>query len=410
MHALWLLDSLGATDSEIIAALDDPDAGVRWNAAHILGERGGAAPPEELMVLVLDDDPRVLLEALIALGNFDMPEDLAPAFVELYLELDDDWTRSAVIGVFARHPAVLLAAALSLEDQQDVAPLAIECAARVARAGDGAGLAQALQILGARTNPDGVGIVLTTLARELADGVDLEPGRDSLQALLGHERIEIAIATLPLAARLSGQDRAVRELTTRLVAISEDFDADLELRLQAVEAMLDMPGTDQRRQGIEASERFLDAYFSLDTQLRVIDGVGRAAEDSIIEQVAAQALVAAYPSLSNPARERAFHHILQRPDRVVMLFAAIQNGDLRTADLGPHRRHQLENHADALVAEFARELFKKDHNPDKEALIASLSFRASKKPVMRLLAACSSRRTAPTATPSWARVARLART
>jgi putative membrane-bound dehydrogenase-like protein len=377
LGALWLLDALGAPDGEVAPALLDPDPAVRWNAARILGRRpgGGGPPPEGLLLLLLDDDPRAVLEALLALARYDVGPDFAPAFAELAASLSDDWSRSALLGVFARAPAALLAACLAFEDPAALAPLALEAAARTARAGDVAGLAEGVRLLArppAAFDAELVEGALQAFARELPPEVDLGPAAPRLLPFLSDGRLAIALAALPLAARLPGADAAAaaERLAGRLTALTQDPDAELALRLRALDALLAIPA--RRADGVAAAERFLDPFFDLETQLRVIDALGAAADDPAVEARAAELLVAAYPSLSNPARERAFHHLVQRPARLAPLFAALEDGRLRAADLGPLRRHRLESHPDAATAARARALLAAPAGGPKDALIASL--------------------------------------
>lgn len=375
LHALWLLDNLGAQDADIVAALDDPDPAVRWSAARILGRRGGSALPEELLVLVLDESPRVLLEALVAFASFDLDPELAPAFAELYLELDDDWTRSALLGLFAEQPALLLDAALADPRAAELGPLAVECAKRVARAGDTDGIASAARRLAdgsLAAAPELIEGVLQAVARALPDRVDLAPAEAPLTQLLNHERIGTAIAALPLAARLPGGAELTGGLAARLFDLTADPDQPTPLRLDALDALLAMPDEETRALGVRAGARFLDPYFPQEAQLAVVDALGAAAGTGGLEQRAAATLVAAYPGLSHPTRERIFHHLVQRAERLAVLLAAVEEGELHSNDLGPHRRHRLETHPEPAVAERARALFARELDADKEALIAAL--------------------------------------
>lgn len=374
LGALWLLDVLSAPDAEIAAALEDPHSDVRWNAARILGRRArGGPPPEALYLLCVDADPRVVLEALLALGSYDMPADRAPAFAGLAATLADDWSRSALLGVFARQPSALLAACLSAPEASALAPVAAEAAARAARAGDVSGVAEALRCLcraPASSDPELAQRVLDALARELPPSIPLAPAAASLAQLLGDARLPVALAALPLAARLP-DDSAASALAARLTQLTADPEAELELRLSALEALLAMP--QRRAEGVAAAGRFLDPFFPLAVELRVIDAVMLAAtDDASLDAPAAELLVSAFPALTEPARERAFHHLCQRPARLAPLFAALADGRVRAIDLGPLRRHRLESHPDAATAARARELLQQPADAGKEALIAAL--------------------------------------
>src|SRR5207245_3276791 len=74
MHALYLLNNLGRFDhTSVTVALSDHDAIVRKNALRVLSERDlTTAPPElpEVTKLINDPDPRVKLNAFVALGTY----------------------------------------------------------------------------------------------------------------------------------------------------------------------------------------------------------------------------------------------------------------------------------------------------------------------------------------------------
>ncbi len=356
LHALWLLDNWGEPDEVIVAALDDPDPSVRKNAARILAARGGTELPTELTLLAVDQDPATRLAGLLALSGRAIPAELAPAFVELYLELEEDWSRSAVLGAFADEPEVLLRAALEDPRSAELADLAAECALRAARAHD-EHLHAAIEAVAAHGDgsPALLEGALLGLVRGLGEGGTPPESAESLARLLEHEAIEVAIAALPLAARLVEAPDGVDALASRLYTLSQDPDAALELRLRCLDALLALP--DRRAEGVRAAERFLDPYFPLETQLRVIEAVSRAAEDPAVDAAATDTLLEAFPRVSNDAREQIFHTVMQRPARIDKLLGRFDANRIGRNDLGPHRIHRLKNHPDADVARRANDFF-----------------------------------------------------
>jgi hypothetical protein len=91
-----------------------------------------------------------------------------------------------------------------------------------------------------------------------------------------------------------------------------------------------------------------------------------------VERAGAEALVGAFRSLSHPARERAFHHLVERAARAGVLLDALEAEQLAANDLGPARRHRLEHHPDAAIAARARAVFATPADADKQALIDML--------------------------------------
>jgi putative membrane-bound dehydrogenase-like protein len=68
-HAIWALDAIGAGAASIRAALKDPDASVRRQAARQLGTRQVREATEELVALLKDADLTVQFHAATALGR-----------------------------------------------------------------------------------------------------------------------------------------------------------------------------------------------------------------------------------------------------------------------------------------------------------------------------------------------------
>jgi putative membrane-bound dehydrogenase-like protein len=68
-HAIWALDAIGAGSASIQAALKDPDASVRRQAARQLGTRKAKEATDALIGLLQDNDLTVQFHAATALGR-----------------------------------------------------------------------------------------------------------------------------------------------------------------------------------------------------------------------------------------------------------------------------------------------------------------------------------------------------
>ncbi len=80
-HAIWALDAIGSGQNAIVAALQDPDASVRRQAARQLGTRKQAAPA--LVSLLKDPDATVRFHAATALGRVGEPASVASLLAAL---------------------------------------------------------------------------------------------------------------------------------------------------------------------------------------------------------------------------------------------------------------------------------------------------------------------------------------
>ncbi len=75
-HALWTLDALGALEAgPVLAAMSDPDANVREQAARLAGPRISGDPDLETALFGLADDPNAMvrLQVAFALGESRSP-------------------------------------------------------------------------------------------------------------------------------------------------------------------------------------------------------------------------------------------------------------------------------------------------------------------------------------------------
>ena len=100
VHALWTLEGLGETDSELLSlALKDPIAGVRENAIQLIelhwAEFSDLLP--DLLALQNDPDPRVRFQLLCTLGFVEGKEAQSAREALLLKDLASDWTHLAAL-------------------------------------------------------------------------------------------------------------------------------------------------------------------------------------------------------------------------------------------------------------------------------------------------------------------------
>jgi len=373
--ALWLEPAAPA----VLAALTDPDAGVRANAARLAG--GHARDPAVVAALVeracADEAPRVRLRALVALAGASLDEAQVEALAALApLGPGDDWTRSAQVRALLPHApiAIRLAGPVNPGNAGSGTPLLVELGRQVARGRDPGRVDEVLVALAAcGAPPETLEAALGALDGALGAGFAFHragiAGRDALGALLAHDDLRVAMAALPLVARREGEDDAldgfVAALGERLLGRLADDEAPLVESLAVLPALLSVEAF--RGAAIAETPDFLRSYAPLDVQLAAI-----AALSTVDDPGAAAVLCGALSELGASAAEAAFEALLARAANARTLLDAVDGGEVPRRLLGARREHRLRSFPDAAVAERARAVLTAEASPVAERLAALL--------------------------------------
>jgi putative membrane-bound dehydrogenase-like protein len=372
--ALWTLERLGRiTESEILAALGDPEAAVRKNAARVAGVVAKGDMLQSTLLARLDDaDPRVRLEKIVALGAFAGTPNASQALIHLSARLDDNWSKSAVIGALASSPLESMLAAMDAND----ASLAEELAALIGNRQDAALAAQALVRVaakpaaanGAKKN------VLVQISKNLRPDVAPVPSAEitkALEALLATGDGAVVSATLPFAARWVKDGSLVKVLEpvtkTLLSAVSDASKGD-DARTLALSSLLTFQSV--RAEAIAAGAALLQPSLSADLQRGVIVTLGETSDTA-----AAGALVAAYPRLSAALRDLVVAQIFKRPTWTSFLIDELEAKRIKPNDLGVSAVFRLRTHPDRAVAKRASDVLDAilgTQNKAKDQIIDSL--------------------------------------
>ena len=345
--ALWTLERLGKiTEAELIAALNDAEAGVRKNAAKVAGVVAKGDLLQSTMLAKLDDaDPRVRLEKIVALGAFPGTPNAAQALIGLNARLDDNWSKSAVIGALAASPLESMLAAMDT-------PLAAELAAVVGNRQDAALAAQAVIRVVAKP---GAAAVLVQLSRTLRP--DVVPAaspevRKAIEALLGSGDNAVVSAVLPFAARWikdGSLSKVLEPVTKSLLATVSDASKAEDARTLALSSLLTFESV--RADAIAAGTALLQPSLSADLQRGIITTLGETSDTA-----AAGALVAAYPRLSAGLRDLVVAQIFKRPSWTEFLIGELEAKRIKPNDLGVSAVFRLRTHPDKAVAKKASEV------------------------------------------------------
>jgi putative membrane-bound dehydrogenase-like protein len=348
--ALWTLERLGKiTEEEILAALNDADAGVRKNAARVAGLVAKGDLLQSTLLAKLDDaDPRARLEKIVALGNFPGSPAAAAALISINKRLDDPWSKSAILGALAASPLETL---LSAVDTKDVG-LAEELAATIGNRQDAALAGKAVTALAGKPADATVAAALARLAKVLKPEVapamtpDLQK---ALEMLLTSSDPAVAGASLPFAARWIKDDsmsKILEPVVSSLLATINDKSKADDVRAQALTSVLSIVSV--RSKSIDAGGRLLEPGTSLDLQRSAIESLGATADPA-----AAAALVGAYPKLSSSMRDVAMAQLLKRTEWTTFLVGELEAKHIRPNDLGPNALFRLRTHPDRSVAKKA---------------------------------------------------------
>lgn len=357
LHALWALEELGALEPEALArALEDGDMRVHSNAARVAGSstraRTSPAVTSALVILASSMDARERLEAIVALGECAADPAVADAVVLAWTRLADDWSRSAAVRAALRQGPEFWRALERCGAAGATADLAAQVVRRTAKSATPVQIEAMLAFAAgtAQRDPAAARALLEALSASAPDTIAAGAGgAKSLADLLASANLGVAVAAMPVAARLSAAERPTREveaLSSRLSKVLADEASDDASRVAALRALVTAP--EHRAAAIASAAQLLAPTVALPTQIAVVDALG-----SIEDLDAARSLCRAFPAASSSVQERIFEKLVARASWSSALLDAIESAQIGGGALGPQRTHRLRTHADSAVAKRA---------------------------------------------------------
>jgi putative membrane-bound dehydrogenase-like protein len=348
LHALWALHEAGALEAnDLTPAFDDPEPGVRENAARLAeGALGlNARVHASLLKLASDDSGPVRLQAALSLGGLEGGDALAALAAIARHDADDPWVRSAVLsGLSGRVPAFL--AALKAVDPAFLA------------SGPGRSWLDDLAALaGAEDRPAVIADLIAGFAGPVA------PPDQARAVVLGLGR-GLARAGRSLRDRLDERSR------TALVGTFEEAVAEIDApetaearRVESIRLVALGP----LEAAIESLPNQLSPRFPKSAQLAALQGLA-----SIRDPRVGPAVASRWPELGPGLRAEAIATLLALPDRVRSLLDAIESGVLPGSELDRPARDRLLAIADrALRERAAKVLSSLPSRPGRAAMVAS---------------------------------------
>lgn len=349
LHAAWLIDALAASDETRVTAaahaLGDSDPRVRKNAARIIAARGlkSAELHAALMEMSQREQDRTRLAAFLALSRQDLSTGETEQLIRTFNVLTEDWSRSALMAALGARPSTSLTSAFVA----GIPGVPEQLARIVSRRADPEAAARFVAALA--TAPEDSHVQVAGSLRALDLGPGFHPAasdgtRVHIEALLAHSELDVAIAALPLADHIFGDELgSIGALGERLLTVLRDEESSYGDCLTSLRSLLG--ARQQRSAAIVEAQQLLLASVPLDVQIETIGLLAGVAENE-----AGVLLAQTIPGLSTSARDAAFEALFQRPNWIPLLLTAIDSGDMRRADLGPHRIHRLRHHPDAQLA------------------------------------------------------------
>lgn len=351
LHALWTLSGLGAlTDDDILAALDDADAGVRENAVRTAEPHLSESEVLRMAVreLLADASARVRMQTALTLGTTPLTDSDIEALAALAHDGPLDLgLRLALVSATQRDPAPLLAKAAGIEDGELVRMLA----GQAARVGDPG---SAMAALGSADDAN-ISAALDGIAEELENARDKPAIAQSTRAQLTAwtDSADPALARAAWRAQRALEIPLSDSQRTRLAEAQRDAanpKLPVEVRLAQLRLLAFAP-FEERSATLYA---LLDPKQPPELQAEAIRQCANEGSEAV-----GRALIERWATLGPAARRTASNVLLYRRHNQPMLLDALENETIALGEMNFHleRRRTLLWSRDESIASRAEKLF-----------------------------------------------------
>lgn len=347
LHALCVLDGLSRLRTEtVLAALRDPDAGVRRHAIR-LSEQFLDRRPElgtALLALTGDQDPQVQLQLAFTLGQW-RDSRAVQGLSALALVAEDVYQSAAILSSLrADNAADVVIAFLRDLPRADARPDFVR---------------QMLAVAVEFADDQMMSRILNPVIAERQGRVSLAQWAALLGTLESLQRREQAPENLIERATAQSIDR----LLVTAARLATDDQAPENERLAAIALLGRTPkhiGDD-----LAALEHLLTPQQSSAIQQAAVAALGR-----IPDERAVQLVLAGWKRHSPALKGALLDFLLSRQDGLRFLFAQIAEGRVPANDIDASRRQRLLGHKQPEVRETAVRLFAGSTNADRGKVIA----------------------------------------
>jgi putative membrane-bound dehydrogenase-like protein len=382
LQALWILHLTGQITPDILkeAIAVDAKAAVQKNALRIAAEQPDSTQKQlagAVLKRVKESNAQVRLAAILALAAMPVADQASATLIDLYPDLNDPWSESAVVGAASRAPLEFIQAALDARNADALTNLVAQLAGNLAAKQDGEKAARLLVLLASRSSSAALTrqIILERLSKELKP--ETVPAwsdalRDSLKSLLGSNTAQVSAAVLPLAVhwdKAGVLKEEVKALVASLIKKLNDQSVPNEQRGQVIAGLVGV--RESNPEILPSVAKLLGSSVSEAVQKRAIEALGATGDPSV-----GVLLASAYPKLSTPLQDVAFAQIIKRSDWAAVFVDKLKSGEVKLTLLDPASIHRLRTHSDPEVAKKAGEVIDELRGPEvkeKNTLIAKFT-------------------------------------
>ena len=353
VHALRTLEALGGlTVDEIKRALRDKNPNVREHAIELAEPRLSDSPVlvNDLVTLADDPEPRVRFQCALSLGDVNDERIVRPLAKIATDNLDDKWTRAAVLTSINHREESFLHAFLPMASATHIELLPLM-------------MSDLGRILGGAVAADRLGPTLQELVSSSASS-DLpwemaaasgfgdalkarDLGGNSLSA--GERGVSRSLITL--AEGSPALQDALRNLFKRAGELALNNNQPLTLRLPAISLV----GQAEYSTSGKTLEQLIEPQQPSEIQTAAIRALGHFADTNV-----AAALVTRdrWNGYTPAVRDIVLSALMANTNSLHALFAAIERGDVAAYTVNADRRNQLMKHKDPAIQQRANALFK----------------------------------------------------
>jgi len=333
MHAMYALDGQGALTADVVLPrLDDEHPRVREHAIRLAEKVLGDSPVvrAKLYAMAGDDDARVRYQSAFTLGEIPGTQATAALAAIAARDAGDRWVRLAVLSSSLGRAGELFAQ-LAADQKWRSGPSGIALLEQLAEQtgvqNQGDQVAEVLRVLDAL--PDGEKNLARAAVRGLSRGLKK--------------------ANSPLLKRLAS-DKAgelLLEMVDKAKTQATDVKAPVAQRTEAVRSL----ALASFEEVGNTLARLLESRQPQEVQTAALRALGRFRDEQV-----AGFVVDAWGGFSPKVRGEAAEALFARPERLPVLFAAIENKSINPSQLDPARVQFLLKHPDKRIREPASRL------------------------------------------------------
>ena len=358
VRALWLLRSLGGLEPrEVQRALNDSDPRIREHAVRLSEAYLATSKPlaDAALRAVSDSDPRVQFQAALTAGELKDSRRLSTLATLAHQRSADPWFRLAILSSAADAASPFFHALVAKGETWTDRQLLVDLSA----------------LIGAGRNPAEIGRWFTPVSRLSAPDKLLDGLVRGLR-LSNARNLKVPGAEAALRKLLASGDESVQRsawetarylelagLVNRASRDAVDVNLPVQKRLVAVRAL---------RGGRFPSvapvlEKVLDSHPPAEIEAAAVESI--AAFD---DTQAGATILKYWRSYSPAARQRAVAAMLAQKNRVPLLLAAIERGQVERSALDAAARSHVYDSSDPAVAKKSRALLESS-NSDRQKVV-----------------------------------------